>query len=83
MKLIYRGIKYQNKKSEFHNLVKNNQLPLFYCKKKIRTKTSNISKTLAEKYFGSNSAIGKLLAYRHDPDAEFLLASNHYDRDGT
>lgn len=41
MELIYRGIKYQNKKSEFHNLVKNNQLPLFYCKKKIRAKTSN------------------------------------------
>lgn len=41
MELIYRGIKYQNKKSEFHNLVKNNKLPLFYCQKKIRTRRSN------------------------------------------
>ena len=41
MELIYRGVRYQNKKSEFHNLVKNNRLPIFYCKKKIIRQTKN------------------------------------------
>lgn len=41
MELIYRGIKYQNDSTEFHQLIKNNHLPIIYCKKRIRNITKN------------------------------------------
>lgn len=41
MELIYRGVRYQNKKLEFHNLVKNNKLPIFYCKKELRRQSNH------------------------------------------
>ncbi|MEL6437921.1 MAG: hypothetical protein AAFQ80_01510 [Cyanobacteria bacterium J06621_8] len=39
MELVYRGIRYQNKKSEFPNLFADNRLPIFYGQKNIGKQT--------------------------------------------